>query len=67
MHVSTADVGDTGWHMADGVENNVVMEPPKGAHLKRWPDFAQVLSVEGGVYSEIVYEVDTDDSDRRSE
>ena len=46
MHVSTADVGDTGWLQAESVENNVVTEPPKGALLKCWPDFVQDLIIE---------------------
>ena len=67
MHVSTADVGDTGWLQDENVEKNIVTEPLKAALLKCWPDFVQDLSVERGTYSEIVYAVDTDDPDRRSE
>ena len=57
MHVSTADVGDTGWLQAESVENSVVTEPLKAALLKCWPHFVQDLSVEMGTYSEIVYAV----------
>ena len=67
MHVSSADVGDNGWLQSESVENNFVTEPLKAALLKCWPDFVQDLSVERGTYSEIVYAVDTDDPDRRSE
>ena len=67
MHVSTADVGDTGWLQAESVESSVVTEPPEGELLKCWPDFGQDLSVDRGGNSEIVYAVDTDDPDRRSE
>ena len=67
MHVSSADVGDTGWLQAESVENNVVTEPLKAALLKCRPHFVQDLSVDRGGYFEIVYAVDTDDPDRRSE
>ena len=67
MHVSSADVGDTSWLQAESDENNVVTEPLKAALLKCWPHFVQDLSVDRGTYSEIVYAVDTDDPDRRSE
>ena len=67
MHVSTADVGDTCWLQAESVENNVVTESLKAALLKCWPHFGQDLSVDTGGYFEIVYAVDTDDPDRRSE
>ena len=67
MHVSSADVGDTGWLQAERVENNFVMEPLKAALLKCWPHFVQDLSVDRWSYSGIVYAVDTDDPDRRSE
>ena len=67
MHVSSADVGDTSWLQAESVENNFVTEPLKAALLKCWPHFVQDLSVDRGSYSGIVYAVDTDDPDRRSE
>ena len=67
MHVSSADVRDTGWLQAERVENNFVMEPLKAALLKCWPHFVQDLSVDRVGYFEIVYAVDTDDPDRRSE
>ena len=67
MHVSSADVGDTFWLQAGSVKNNVVTEPLKAALLKCWPHFVQDLSVDRGGYFEIVYAVDTDDPDRRSE
>ena len=67
MHVSSADVGDTGWLKAESVEHNVVTEPLKAALLKCWPHFVQDLSVDRGGYFVIVYAVDTDDPDRRSE
>ena len=67
MHVSTADVGDTSWLLDENVEKNIVTEPLKAALLKCWPHFVQDLSVDRGGYFEIVYAVDTDDPDRRSE
>ena len=67
MHVSSADVGDTSWLQAESVENNVGTEPLKAALLKCRPHFVQDLSVDRGSHSEIVYAVDTDDPDRRSE
>ena len=67
MHVSSADVGDTCWLQAESVENNFVIEPLKAALLKFRPHFVQDLSVDRWSYSEIVYAVDTDDPDRRSE
>ena len=67
MHVSTADVGDTGWLLDENVEKNIATEPLKAALLKCWPHFGQDLSVDTGGYFEIVYAVDTDDPDRRSE
>ena len=67
MHVSSADVGDTSWLQAESFENNVGTEPLKAALLKCWPYFGQDLSVDRGGYFEIVYAVDTDDPDRRSE
>ena len=67
MHVSSADVGDNCWLQSESVENNFVTEPLKAALLKCWPHFVQYLSVNRGTYSEIVYAVDTDDPDRRSE
>ena len=67
MHVSSADVGDNCWLQSESVENNFVTEPLKAALLKCWPDFVQDLSVQKGTYSEIVYAVDTDDPNRRSE
>ena len=67
MHVSSADVGDTGWLQAERVENNFVMEPLKAALLKCSPHFVQDLSADRGSYSKIVYAVDTDDPDRRIE
>ena len=67
MHVSTADVGDTSWLLDENVEKNIVTEPLKAALLKCWPHFVQDLSVDRGGYSGIVYAVDTDDPDRRSE
>ena len=48
MHVSTADVGDTGWLEAESIEDNVVTEPPKGSLLKCSPHFVQDLSVHRG-------------------
>ena len=67
MHVSSADVGDTGWLQAESVENNVVTEALKSALLKCWPHFFQDLNFDRWTYSDIVYAVDTDDPDRRSE
>ena len=67
MHVSSADVGDTSWLRAKSVENNYVTAPLKAALLKCRPHFVQDLSVDRGGNSEIVYAVDTDDPDRRSE
>ena len=34
MHVSTADVGDTGWLLDENVEKNIATEPLKAALLK---------------------------------
>ena len=34
MHVSTADVGDTGWLQEENVERNIATEPLKSCALE---------------------------------